>query len=151
MSIPNIGVGSPITIANINEIINGINKIANDLQLLKVQVDKAVSSAASSGGNSALYVTEKPYSTRSFEITAAQSSLPTNAVFTAVDIIGIIQNGTNLLSKGFTAKVDKVAGIGTRKLDINIKVTKSTSAPDNPAPSETVRWKFDIDYEISTN
>lgn len=151
MSIPNIGVGSPITIANINEIINGLNKLALDVQNLQSRLDKAVASAAATGENSALYVVTQPYRTRSFTITASQASLPAKAVFTAADVVAIVQGGTNLLNEGFTVKVDKIERLGTRDIKVNIKVSKSNTAAKNPRPSENVKWKFDLDYEIPTN
>lgn len=148
MSLPNIGVGSPITINNVNEIINAINRLSLDVQSLQAKVDKAVLSAASLGESSGLYIVQQSYGNREFTITGSQASLPANAVFTAVDIVAIVQNGTNLLNKGFNAKIEIKSGLNTRTLKFSVKVSKDASAPANPGSSEVVKWKFDIDYEI---
>ena len=148
MSLPNIGVGSPITINNVNEIINAINRLSLDVQSLQAKVDKAVTGAASSGENSALYVVQSAYSTTSFTITASQASLPANAVFTAADLVAIVYNSKNLLNQGFNAKITTINGLNTRKLTLGVKVTRTSSATITVRSTDVVKWKFDLDYEV---
>jgi hypothetical protein len=149
--IPNIGVGSPITIENINQIINDLNTLSQKLNTLEKRVEKSVKDAAAGGANSLAYAVEQAYGSRDFTITASQARLPAKAVFTSVDIISIIQNGTNLLNQGFTAKIDNLTGTGSRKVQFSVKVNKDSSSPKNPLQNEKVKWKFNIDYEIPAN
>lgn len=149
MSLPNIGVGSPITINNVNEIINAINRLSLDVQSLQARVDKAASAAASSGEDTSLYVITQSYGSRTFKITATQAKLPANSVFTGVDIIAIMHDSKNLLNQGYNAKIDGLNGIGTRTINFNVKVTKDSSSTIKvPNSGDPVKWKFDLDYAI---
>lgn len=155
MSIPNIGVGSPITIANINEIINGINKIANDLQLLKAQVDR-VSLSSTGGGDatSIIRIKKQQLSNKDFTFTVAELPIPSTAIFKGADILAIVdKDGKNILrSDGYNAKVEVISGVDTKKINFKCKVSRNEGATYRNVPqTETLSWKFLIDYEVPTN
>jgi hypothetical protein len=150
--IPNIGVGSPITIENINQIINDLNTLSQKLNILEKRLDKSVQDAVGSGANSLVYSVTQNYGARKFTITASQASLPAKAVFSGVDITAIMLNGSNLLNNGYRASIDFNTDLGSRSIDFNVKVSKdSSSTIKTPSTNDPVKWKFAIDYAIPSN
>lgn len=153
--IENIGVGSPVTIAKINEIINVVNKLRSDLDILQIQTSKSTSSPTPGDETSIDYNIRSQYSQRQFKVTGKTIGIPDNAVFKGVDIIGIRPNdgkGTNILKEGFKANIEIISGIDTKTIEFRVKVSRESNATrKNPDQNEICVFKFNFDYELSSN